>query len=1398
MSAAYYPQVQEIYVAYYGRPADPAGLQYWAGQLAANKGNLSAIINAFGNSSESTALYAGASNSAKVTAIYQQIFNRAPDSAGLTFYTNALTAGTMTAASIALNVADGASGVDATYLANKLVVAQAFSDALTTDSAANLAYSGTTAITAARSLITGVTTSAATTNVASTITSIKAGGGGSTAGQTFTLTTTAAETVVGTANSDKVGALFTNSATTNAVQVTDSITDSFTNDSDTLTFDLAGDLFSAATASATPTVRNIENIVFNINTSSANLATDATYDNAATKLYVDGTTITGAKSYSFNVVKAQSGVTGASLKAATADATVTTDARLSSLDVGVATAGDNINITMNGAGVPGTPATATVRNAAGDVTASGAGDFSLTAATATGAVNATAAKNLTVSAAAAGVVQATTTGGTANVTATAATLINVNASSDVTLTDSGAGSINIKSGGTITTAGTQLATSMTLSGVGAGTLAANNAVTSLTLSGNGASATFNRGSNTSLANIQVTGDKNVTLTGSGATLPTTVTVTDTGTGTFTLRLNGAATAHDFSGGLIDVLRFDTDQGGVVTTVKTGQAITYTLDQGALSITGKPSATNTLNAVTLILNDGVRDAAAVDINTSLTLTDIKTATIDATTDVSASGGANTFTLTAIDGSDEKADVTINGGINNITLAGTHTVGATGTVVINTSGAIALGAAALTASKFDASASTGEVTGTGLSNATVRAIYTGSGSDTLTLAGAGNADIKTNAGTDTVTLAGATYSGNAVSIDLGDGTDTLVMQSGTKLITGSAGSVALAGVETIRILAAGVTGTDQISASVLSGKTYNINASAAGATGTLDVIVLSNDSTVDLSTLNGSIASDSTIEGMTFVIDDSANADAITIKGMVNGRNTIAGSSAADNLTGGALNDTFQYSTASRLYSSTAIVDTITGGAGSADTISLTATAASFTITAATDWTKVTGVERISTVANTGVISLTLGATAQAAGINRINLSANTDRATDDTVNVSAFTSGVSIVGSAGADVLTGGSGNDTFIASTAALLIADTIVGGDGTDTLLISDLATTPIPGNISDTQSFANISGVEVLSGVATSTATTYDLDSTIYAAGIRTVNLSMVTATTGNQIDVAELLDSAQGVTLIGSSTGATTLTGGSGNDTITGGSAGDTITGGAGNDVINAGDGANTITNTGANGSDSITTGSGADTITLGTGSATVVAGGGVDTITAGTGGATITGGTGADAIALDAAATATQTIVFGASASANGVDTVTIFTDSATVTGGGIHKLDFTAFLGSGYSIVGNNGVSSAVTKVANTGTADVNIAGKVVVLDATALLATLTTTQIFNLIDGAGDAFAMASGKSVVIADNSVDTQIFYIDAALDGVSGVSVSDIVIVGSFTAATGQTYVLEMFGT
>src|SRR5690606_40217830 len=58
-SSASIDSIHRAYVAYYGRPADYAGLMYWANVLDQNGGNLDAVIQSFGNSAESTALYGG-------------------------------------------------------------------------------------------------------------------------------------------------------------------------------------------------------------------------------------------------------------------------------------------------------------------------------------------------------------------------------------------------------------------------------------------------------------------------------------------------------------------------------------------------------------------------------------------------------------------------------------------------------------------------------------------------------------------------------------------------------------------------------------------------------------------------------------------------------------------------------------------------------------------------------------------------------------------------------------------------------------------------------------------------------------------------------------------------------------------------------------------------------------------------------------------------------------------------------------------------------------------------------------------------------------------------------------------------------------------------------------------
>ena len=168
-AAAYADVVQHLYVAYYGRPADPSGLTFWSGALAtgsapnnlialasANGSNpaLASVLDQFGNSAEAIALY-GTDNAAIVTAIYLNLFKRLPEPEGLAFYVDALDAGSITRAHAAITIAAGAQGADALSLRSKIAAATGFTKGLGT-SAQLAAYDGVAANAAVRAILASV------------------------------------------------------------------------------------------------------------------------------------------------------------------------------------------------------------------------------------------------------------------------------------------------------------------------------------------------------------------------------------------------------------------------------------------------------------------------------------------------------------------------------------------------------------------------------------------------------------------------------------------------------------------------------------------------------------------------------------------------------------------------------------------------------------------------------------------------------------------------------------------------------------------------------------------------------------------------------------------------------------------------------------------------------------------------------------------------------------------------------------------------------------------------------------------------------------------------------------------------------------------------------------------
>ena len=85
-----------VYIGYYDRAADVAGMQFWEQVVANTSLDLVAITSDFASQSETQEVHpffadpATSSPATFITSLYQNLFHRDPDEAGLTFWSDAL------------------------------------------------------------------------------------------------------------------------------------------------------------------------------------------------------------------------------------------------------------------------------------------------------------------------------------------------------------------------------------------------------------------------------------------------------------------------------------------------------------------------------------------------------------------------------------------------------------------------------------------------------------------------------------------------------------------------------------------------------------------------------------------------------------------------------------------------------------------------------------------------------------------------------------------------------------------------------------------------------------------------------------------------------------------------------------------------------------------------------------------------------------------------------------------------------------------------------------------------------------------------------------------------------------------------------------------------------------
>lgn len=221
------------------------------------------------------------------------------------------------------------------------------------------------------------------------------------------------------------------------------------------------------------------------------------------------------------------------------------------------------------------------------------------------------------------------------------------------------------------------------------------------------------------------------------------------------------------------------------------------------------------------------------------------------------------------------------------------------------------------------------------------------------------------------------------------------------------------------------------------------------GTITSVTVENGGSGYDTTTNPIAASGNFVANVGVLIDLHQQTDGFLITGQT-AADTIIGSTAVDTIVGGGGadsvdgylgDDVFIYSTVADLADDASVV----GGAGSGDVIRLGAGSNAVTFQDS-HFLHVNTVEKLDLASNTGVQTVTLGGTAQAAGIVSVESGSS-----HDTINASGYSVAITIAGNNGNDTIYGGSGSDYLYGGIGA----DSLIGNTGADHIDLGSDAST-------------------------------------------------------------------------------------------------------------------------------------------------------------------------------------------------------------------------------------------------------------------------------------------------------------------------------------------------------